>query len=301
MKRALGAWLLIVALAPAARAQENVPGEASRHFQRGVDLYDEGDLRGALVEFEKAYNLLPRAAVLYNIGQTEYQLHDYAASLRTLERFLAETGPAAAHRSEVDATVESLRGRVGWIAVASDRPGCDLLIDDQVAGTTPVAEPILVSIGLRRVTLACASRPRVARQVEVAAGESVRLKLDAGQPSPSLSAFPAPAPRTAAGRRWTAAAWTTTAVLAAGTVGVYAAAFAQSKQLDGLRNTYPISREQLDDKVRTASRLALVGDILAAATIVGAGLSTYLTLSTRQEPGVHVGVALGGLTVRGNF
>src|SRR5207253_1725396 len=110
----------------------------------GVELYNEGDFRGALVEFKRAYTLLPRANVLYDIGQTEYQLQEYAPALRTLERFLAETGPNAAHRAEVEETVDVLRGRVGRIALTADHGECEVTVDDQPAGTTPLAQPVLV-------------------------------------------------------------------------------------------------------------------------------------------------------------
>ena len=118
--------------------------------------------------------------MLYNIGQAEYQLQEYAPALRTLERFLADTGPNAAHRAEVQQTVEVLRGRVGHIALSSDRAGCEVTIDDQPAGTTPLTEPVLVSIGRRKVALACAGWPRATRDVEVAAGETARLDLEVG-------------------------------------------------------------------------------------------------------------------------
>src|SRR5947209_7085814 len=111
--RIIFAALLILATTTLARAADNPSREAAKHFQRGVDLYNDGDFRGALVEFKRAYTTWPRSNVLYDIGQTEFQLLEYAAALRSMERYLAETGPNAAHRSEVETTVEVLRGRVG--------------------------------------------------------------------------------------------------------------------------------------------------------------------------------------------
>ena len=64
--------------------------EADRHFQRGVALYVEADYRGALVEFERAYTLAPNGIVLFNVGETQYQLRDYAAALATFEHYLVE-------------------------------------------------------------------------------------------------------------------------------------------------------------------------------------------------------------------
>ncbi len=303
----LAVCLLALAAAGPARAADSPAPEASRHFQRAVELYNEGDFRGALVEFKKAYTLLPRASVLYDIGQTEYQLQEYATSLRTLERFLAETGPNAAHRAEVQETVQVLRGRVGRLAISNDRAGCDVSIDEQPAGITPLAEPVLVSVGARKVAVACAGVPRLTREVEVAAGETVPVAFTVGPAPAPVAAMPVvsetPAPHT--GRRGTIVAWTVTGVLAAATVGLYTAAFIESRKLDDLRRTYPITTTALDDKRTVTSRLALAGDIAAAATVVAAGLCTYFTISSHEERGLQVGVTAqpgaGGLTVRGAF
>jgi hypothetical protein len=51
------------------------------------------------------------ATVLYNIGQTHYQLQNYAAALVMLERYMAEAGTNAQHRPEVEQTLEILRTR----------------------------------------------------------------------------------------------------------------------------------------------------------------------------------------------
>src|ERR1700744_403773 len=176
----------LVAAPAAAEAADNAR-DASKHFQRGVDLYNDGDFRGALVEFKKAYATWPRANVLYDIGQTEYQLLDYASALKTMERYLAETGPNAAHRSDVEATVEILRGRVGRVAldIEGNYPGCEVSVDDAPQGTTPIDAPILVSVGTRKVSVSCAGRS-ASRRVEVAAGEVVRVEL--APPPPPIAA-----------------------------------------------------------------------------------------------------------------
>jgi tetratricopeptide (TPR) repeat protein len=301
----VGLCLLLLALARPAAAQpaESPAAAASRHFQRAVELYNDGDFRGALVEFNKAHTLLPRASVLYDIGQTEYQLQEYAPALRTLERFLAETGPSAAHRAEVQETVQVLRGRVGHLAISSDRPGCDVTIDEQAAGPTPLPEPVLVSVGRRRVTLACPGLPRQTRDVEVAAGETVPVELKGAPLAAAPSAEEAPAHRP--GRRGLTTAWVVTAVLAGATAAVYTAAALQARKLDDLRNSYPLTADQFDDKLNLTSRLALTGDILAVATVAAAGLSTYLTLTSREERAVRVGLSWSpggaGVTLRRTF
>src|ERR1043165_5818761 len=75
-------------VAHAEPASDSSVKEAGKHFQRGVTLYNEADYRAALVEFKRAYEIAPNSAVLYNIGQTYYQLQNYAAALVALGRYL---------------------------------------------------------------------------------------------------------------------------------------------------------------------------------------------------------------------
>jgi tetratricopeptide (TPR) repeat protein len=303
--------LLIVASigSSAARAQTapSPAAEASRHFNRAVELYNDGDLRGALFEFKKAYGLLPRASVLYDIGQTQYQMQDYAQALQTLERYLSETGPNAVHRAEVQETVQVLHGRVGRIALTTDRNECEVMLDDQAAGTTPLAQPLLVSIGRRRVGVACAGAQRVVREVEVTAGETVPLEIklapvDLSAGSTAMVSSPATrADSPKVSRRGTVVAWAITAVLAGTAAGLYAGAIFESRKLDDLRNSYPITTTAFDDKLKLTKRLALAGDIVAAATVAAAVVSTYLWYGSRERS-VQVGLtATGGLTVNGSF
>src|ERR1041384_5358063 len=110
---AVMAGVMSLALASSVRAQPapspSAVAEAGKHFQRGVTMYNEADYRAALVEFRRAYETAPNAAVLYNIGQTYYQLQNYAAALVALGRYLTEAGASAAHRREVEATIDTLQ------------------------------------------------------------------------------------------------------------------------------------------------------------------------------------------------
>src|SRR4051794_15267846 len=197
MRRILATLVVALSLAVAGSAHavsDTVTRDAAKHFQRGVDLYNDGDFRGALVEFKKAYSVWPRANVLYDIGQTEYQLLDYASSLKTMERYLAETGPNAAHRQEVEATVEVLRGRVGRVVLVTDGGACDVLVDDQPAGTTPLDGPLLVSVGRRKTAVPCAGDRAATKRLGGAAGETMRLELKVPRVPSTIAAVRAAMP-----------------------------------------------------------------------------------------------------------
>jgi hypothetical protein len=301
----LSLFLLLVGAGSGALA-ENPGREAGKHFQRGVDLYQDGDFRGALVEFKKAYTIWPRANVLYDIGQTEYQLLDYASALKTMERYLAETGPNAAHRAEVEATVESLRGRVGKVALDTDADACEVSVDDQPAGTTPLEQSLLVSVGPRKISVACSGRGTISRHVEVAAGELVRVELRL--PAPAVASVRAPTPPVETRRRVSKTglvlAWTMSGLLSAATIGVGTATLVEQSRLTTLRQTYPTTREALDHQSGLVTALAIASDALGVASAVAIGVSTYFTIKygkEDKEQKVRLSWTGSGVSLRASF
>ena len=129
-------------------------------------------------------------AVLYNIGEAEYQLQDYASALTTFERYLTEAGTQEGHRGEVESTMDVLRARVGHLTITTSPPGAEVTVDDQPIGRTPFDRSLLVSIGRRKVVASMAGRAPVSRYVDVAADDNaaVSLQLGSGE-SPSTAAL----------------------------------------------------------------------------------------------------------------
>ena len=66
--------------------------KAGKHFEKGVELFNNGDYEAALVEFEAAYEAHPHYAVRYNLGITLYKLHRYGAAVGQIEKYLVEGG-----------------------------------------------------------------------------------------------------------------------------------------------------------------------------------------------------------------
>jgi tetratricopeptide (TPR) repeat protein len=279
--------------------------EASKHFQRGVALYGEADYRAALVEFRKAYEIAPNATVLYNIGQTYYQLQNYAAALTTLERYLNEAGAQAAHRSEVETTLEILQSRVGRVSVTSNVPGCEITIDDEHVSRTPLREPVLVSIGHRKVSADCDGHPAETRYVDVAAGDIAPVQFTLSDSSNAIGTPERPAV-VVKPANWAYRLWVATVVLGASALVTGGIAFNESRDLKSLRGEGPVQPEngvararQLDDKSKLVSRLSLAADVLGVATLVTGGIALKLSMSKTTE--VRVSVTPGGLQVAGTF
>jgi hypothetical protein len=284
---ACAAFAVAVALAGEARAQDapaTPQREAARHFEHAVSLYAETDYQGALVEFKRAYAIAPNPTVLYNIGQTEFQLQDYAGALSAFTRYLAEAPPGATHRAEVESSLEVLRTRVGHLVVVTVPPGADVTVDDAPAGKTPLSDRLLVSVGHRKVAAALPGRPSVVRYVDVAADDSawVTLELTAtGVAAAPVAASRATNPTTGASRGsdvLRTLGWVATGMLAAGATGAGVLALKESNGLQSARNTFPVSAATLQadaDRTRTYSILA---DSLGAGAVVVGGITLVATL-----------------------
>jgi hypothetical protein len=310
---------LALFLAPAASAQEagNAAHQASAHFQRGVALYGEADYRAALVEFRRAYTIAPNAGVLYNIGETQYQLQDYAGALTTFERYVAESGTGDGHRAEVENNLEVLRARVGHVAVSTVPAGADVSVDDQPAGRTPLDHALLVSIGHRKLVATLAGRPAVTRYVDVAAGDSlaVTLPLPAPEPPPSVAlhalpnvpALDEPAP-SHGGSTWRTVGWGTTLLMAGGAVTFGILASRESMTLASERGSYPASGATLDHEASITRTDSILADSLTAGavlvggvTLVSALLSRSATPTRGSGDAPHVVLGPGSARIEGTF
>lgn len=277
---------------------------ASKHFQRGVTLYNEADYRAALVEFRRAYDLAPAAAVLYNIGQTHFQLQSYAAALETFERYLAEAGDRAPHRAEVEANLETLRSRVGKLVLRADTDGCELLIDDEVVGRTPLEQPVTVSIGRRKVVIVCEGAAPQTKLLDVSAGEQTEAAFSVVR-APVMSAAPVirepVASRPTRPTNWGKIGWTTTAVLGAGAAASGILAFLASRDLRDAKDTYPTTTAELDSAASKVTRYSIAADVLGAATIIAGGLTLTYTLTRSSSSEVNVSITPRGVQLSGAF
>jgi tetratricopeptide (TPR) repeat protein len=74
--------------------------EARRHFENGTRLYAKGQMVEALAEFERANELKPDPALLYDLAQTHRSLGHDATALTFYRAFL-DAAPYTPNREEV--------------------------------------------------------------------------------------------------------------------------------------------------------------------------------------------------------
>lgn len=258
--------------------------EADAHYKRAVGLFNEGDYSVALIEFKRAYEIAPAYQVLYNIGETYYQLQDYAGALRTLEKYIADGGDKipADRKDTVTKEIDKLRLRVAKIEIVVAEAGVELSVDDVSVGKTPLKEPLLVSAGRRKITATQPGHPAIVKTIDLAGGDNQKLTFDLAAPVTTATGSPT-GPKPPEERDIPVWPWVGTGVLAvgAGVVGGLAlAASGDQKKLLQTANPSPDDLKKGRDNVVT---LAGVTDGLLAATVVMGGVAILLTATASPK------------------
>lgn len=286
---------------------------ARSHFERGAELYKEGSFDAALAEFSRAYETVPNYRVLYNIGQVQVERHDYVAALKAFQDYLrqGQSDISAERREQMERDIAQMKTRVSELQVTSNVGGAELFVDGASIGTTPLASPVLVSAGTRRLRLAKPGYVTVERTISVTGGDrpevSLRLQplaLENGAPSGEGAAT-----AKAEGSPLGAGAWVSliaTGAFASGAVAFGLLANAKDNDLDAELDRFPVNRARVDDTRSQLKLYAALSDGSSVAAGVSAAIAIYFIVSrpsgaeaaqmrkaTRLVP-LHNGLAVAG-------
>ena len=294
---ALAAFLALAPLATSfdAAAGPDAPAndpsavdEARLRFQKGVQLFHEWSFEAALAEFRKAYQLAPSYRLLYNIAQVHYELHNYVDALKAFRQYVNEGGSEIPvdRRTQVEAEIRKLVGRVGYIEVVANVDAGQVAIDDVPVGNLPIKAPILVNPGVRRVSVTKPGFGTTARNVTIAGGDHAQVQLELNEAVASHSQ------RDDANKKGSAkgdtrspprtAMWISLAATGAFAVGagVFALLAQDSKrEFEYQLNTFPNTKSEIDAARSEMQRNAAITDVLAAAAVVSGGFTLYFALS----------------------
>jgi hypothetical protein len=170
------------AAAPSLDVRAQLPEPARRAWDSAKQLAGASDYRGALVEFQRAYELSHDPRVLYNVGTAEKLLTHYARAVDAWERELREGGAklSAAEQQELKNAISIVQQFVTTIDVTANEPDATLSIDDAAVGKTPFAAPVRIDVGKRVLKLSKEGFAEAVQTVDVAAGAStpVSFKID---------------------------------------------------------------------------------------------------------------------------
>ncbi len=317
---------LLLWSSPAAAQDESTEKARARFFQ-GVEFYKEGSFEAALAEFKQAYRLSPSYRVLFNVGQTYFELHDYANSYLTLKEYVQRGGDdlPATRRAQVEELFAKLEKRIARIDITCNVDGADIRVDEISAGISPLPLPILVNAGPRRISAIKAGYPVTAQIVTVAGGEETTLTLEMVPINDVGSKAAAVPPAGAKSATETLESepikrpdrtMLVASVVAASTCAVATGVFGwlllgAKSDFDAEVSKNPYDRPKAEDIRTRALTYQYLTDGFGIATLLAGGAAVYLVLTegrnpTRGSPSgakqtVAVAPSVGGVIVHGRW
>ena len=193
------ALLAIPAGSIVARADSaaNARAEAKKHFDRAMELNEDGQVAEAVIELKRCYELSPHHTVLYNLGQAYITLAKPVEAVAALQRYLDEGGKAIkpSRRAEVEQEIARQKTRIGTLEIHGLPEGALVTIDSDDVGKAPLVAPLRVGVGKHVVAATAAGYEPGEAKIEIAGEDRkvVDLKL-VPRPGQPLAAAPTPAP-----------------------------------------------------------------------------------------------------------
>ncbi len=290
------------AAASSESAVENIE-KARGHFTRGVQFYNNGDYKLALIEFRRAHELSQNYRVLYNIGQVNHELGNYTKALAALEEYLRRGGPEVpeARRAEAASSIAVLRKKTARVSLTVDIGGAELILDDLPFGQLGRERTLTIDAGEHRLEVRKFGYRPFSKLLVLAAGDNaeVEVKLVKLPPLTPVAASGQQAPQTSP-LIW--AGWSATGVFAVGAAVTGVLALSNAKQLAELRDSPDSNTREREDTAKRARTFATVADVLAGAAVLTGGTALYFSLrggskkeEGPREPATRIG--LNGLGV----
>jgi hypothetical protein len=314
-----------------APAQAQGPGKPNKtsaaHYNRGVELYGEGDKKAALEEFKRAYEMQPNFRSLLNIAQIQVQVEDWTGAYTSFQRYLADGGSKVTpeRHAQVEEEIKKLMSHIAVLTITTNYNDVEVTLDGKFVGKTPLDKPLVIAGGPHTLVGKKEGRPDVERKADLYG--TVTVALDPGAaPAPVPAPVPVPVPETipapsrpeaapkpeeppqaqsSGGPTWIG--WVATGAFAAGAVTSGVLAARASSRYDDKLTTFGVSKSDLDTAQSKARTLVIVTGALAGAAAVSAGVTMYLQLSRKpsREPPKDARFELllgpGGIGARGLF
>ena len=163
----------------AAGLGETLSGQALVEYNAARLLYQNGDFAGALVKFQRAYELSRDPRLLWNMAACEKNLRRYARMLRLIERYEKEGGARLSEqdREEARQLVGTVRLLVSNVRVVVNEPDASVFVDDELVGKTPLAEPVLVDLGTHRIRVTKPGYEEAALVQEISGASEMTLSF----------------------------------------------------------------------------------------------------------------------------
>jgi tetratricopeptide (TPR) repeat protein len=180
----LGATVLVFFALAEGTARADAPPadparEATSRYELGIKLYEAGKFEAAIAEFEAAYALRPHHELLYNLGVAQKRLLRLGAARGSFKRFLSEGGERipADRRALIEQEIASIVRLAAEVEVRVVGAPASIDVDGQPAGTSPLADPLLVLSGSHSFRATREGHDPAEQRLEVVSGRKYTLDL----------------------------------------------------------------------------------------------------------------------------
>ncbi|MEO6601590.1 MAG: PEGA domain-containing protein [Polyangiaceae bacterium] len=163
----------------AAPLSQSLSGEAKSAYESGKLLVDDGDFAGALTKFKRSYDVSKDARLLWNMAVCEKEQRHYARAATLVSRYLKEGGALISveqRRSATD-TQNALRAFYSSVKLSGVRDGATVLVDGVTVGFTPLAEPLLLDLGTRRVRVEASGYEPFEKSIDVSGNNQLEVPV----------------------------------------------------------------------------------------------------------------------------
>jgi len=186
------AILAMLAQAAPQPASAEAKDRAQVLLRDGAQLYEKGDLVGAVEKFKRAYAEFASPKLLFNIGQTSRELGRDVEAIEAFQHFLAETADAPEElKAEAWKSSGELQAKLGRLHVECETKGADIGVDGKHVGQAPIKDLVWILPGRHRVTASQINGKALVQNVEVAGGDVLNVVLRADPPTePDLAEVP---------------------------------------------------------------------------------------------------------------
>jgi hypothetical protein len=166
-----------LAFAPPAWAQ---PAVAQKALGEGDRAARENKWEEALAAYKKAHEASPSAATELRMANALYKLGRTVEAADAYEALVATRGSSllGGDKKLAKERLEELSGKTGTVAVRVSESGATISVDGKPVGTSPLAKPIRVLFGARKVLVAKEGFSPFESTVEVAAKAAVSVDVD---------------------------------------------------------------------------------------------------------------------------
>jgi hypothetical protein len=158
---------------------QTLTGAAKADFEAAKLLANDGDFVGALIKFQSAYQASKDPRILWNVAFCHKNLRHYAKVTEILKRYISEGDKLLSTADKKDAQdliamIEPFTTRATFNV---NEAGAQIFIDDELVGASPLAAPVMLDIGERRVRVVKEGFVPFEKSIVVAGGPALTIEV----------------------------------------------------------------------------------------------------------------------------